>query len=284
MHTNTPDVRSAATHSRQAFERSAVRAICALFPLLICIDAHAAENDKITTDRPDYVESSDVVGKDRFQVESSVSVERDRRDGVRYRTFATPILFRFGVSDTVELRLETDGYLVQRARSNATGASLTERGYADTSIGMKWHVLDEQGMAPSVAVLLHADLDTGSVAFRGDGVRPSLRVVAEWELPADYSLGIMPGVSVEKNALGQRFTSASFGVVLGKAFTERFRGFVELKVPQIARGRNGGSQVAIDTGVAYLLSNLMQIDTALTRGMNRNTADLAWTVGFSFKL
>jgi len=267
-----------------AFSRITVRLISVAFPVLLCAGAHAAESSAIVPDRPDFVESSNVVGKNRFQVESSVAIEKNNRDGVRSGTFATPVLFRFGVSDAVELRLETDGRLVQRTRDGATGVSRTERGYADSSIGMKWHVMDEQEATPSLAVLLCADLDSGSSAFRGDGVRPSLRVSAEWELPADYSLGIMPGISAEKNNAGKRFTSGQFGIVLGKSFSDKFHGFVEVAASQIALARNGGSHVVLDTGVAYLLSDSMQIDTAVARGLSRNAPNSSWTVGFSFKL
>jgi hypothetical protein len=51
-------------------------------------------------------------------------------------------------------------------------------------------------------VLAHADLPSGSRALRGEGVRPSLRVSAEWDLPADLSLGVMPGIAVDRNAQG----------------------------------------------------------------------------------
>ena len=36
-------------------------------------------------------------------------------------------------------------------------------------------------------------------------------------------------------------------------------------------------------GAAWLLSDRVQVDTMLARGLNRRTPDLAWTVGLSFK-
>lgn len=38
----------------------------------------AGGSDKIATDRPDFVESSNVVGKYRFQIETSVAQERNK--------------------------------------------------------------------------------------------------------------------------------------------------------------------------------------------------------------
>ena len=39
--------------------------------------AHAAADDAIATDRPDFVESSNVVGKGRMQVETSLAMDRN---------------------------------------------------------------------------------------------------------------------------------------------------------------------------------------------------------------
>ena len=135
-----------------------------------------------------------------------------------------------------------------------------------------------------MGVLGHVDLDSGSARFRGNGARPSLRVVAEWELPHDMSLGIMPGLLFDKNDTGRRYTAGILGVVVGKEWNERWRSFVEVAAPQIARARNGGNVVTLDVGAAYLLTKQCQLDTAISRGLNRNTADWSWTIGLSLKL
>jgi len=244
----------------------------------------AGDSDKIATDRPDFVESSDVVGKHRFQIETSVAQERNKGDGVRERTFSTPTLLRYGVSDTLELRAETDGRLIVRTDDLVAGTRSTERGYGDLSLGVKWHAIDEAGLTPSLAVLAHVDLDSGSASFRGKGARPSLRAVAEWELAHDMSLGIMPGLLLDKDDAGRRYTGGILGVVVGKEWNERWRSFVEVAAPRIARARNGGSLVTLDVGGAYLLNKYCQLDSAISRGLNRNTADWSWTIGLSLKL
>jgi hypothetical protein len=251
-------------------------ALAGLLMLAFAATCHAGD-DKIATDRPDFVESSDVVGKGRFQVETSISRERDGSGSQRIHTTATPTLLRAGISETLELRVESDGRIHTSGFDNA-------RGWADTSVGIKWHALDAVDNAPSVGVLLHADLATGSRPFRGEGVRPSLRVVGEWDLPADMSLGVMPGLSYETDEDGRRFTNGILGIVVGKEFNARWRGFVELSAPQIARARNGGSQVSFDTGVAYLVNDNCQLDFAVARGLNKRTPDFSWTVGLSFKM
>ncbi|MEB0134716.1 transporter [Actimicrobium sp. CCC2.4] len=251
--------------------------------MMLASIAIAEEKDVIVTDRPDFVESSDVVGKGRFQAETGVALERTRRDTNKTRVMTTPILLRIGTGATWELRVETDGRIVQRTDDLTQGTRTTDRGYADTSIGAKWHVMDESGTSPSVGVLAHVDLDSGSAAFRGSGLRPSLRAVAEWDLPAGLSLGVMPGLTFDKDQNGERSWNGIFAAVLGKSLSEQTRVFVEIALPQIARSRHGGTVATLDVGMAYLLSPTWQIDTALYKGLNKNTANLTWTVGLSSK-
>jgi hypothetical protein len=245
--------------------------------------AHAEQADTIVTDRPDFVESSNVVGKGRFQLETSVLAERKRDEFSRDSAITTPTLLRVGLNEVLELRFETDGRTVARS-TDATGFRTVQAGYSDTSVGVKWHFADEHDGAPSLGVLLHGDMPSGSRGLRGDGVRPSLRLAAEWELPGEMSLGVMPGIATDRNATGKRFQYGIFGAVLGKDFSDSTRGFVEIATPQIARAADGGTLATFDIGAAWVVTPSCQLDTMLSRGLNRRTADLSWTVGLSIKL
>ena len=89
-------------------------------------NAHGAE--PIDTDGPDFVESSEVVGKGRIQFEADVTSER------------VTTLVRLGVADTVELRAETEGR-------------------EDFAIGIKWHSQDRDpaGGVPALSWIVHFD-------------------------------------------------------------------------------------------------------------------------------
>ncbi len=247
---------------------------------LLPFAAHASDDDdSISTDRPDFVESSQVVGKGRVQLETSVQWERDRHADPRTRTVSTPTLLRIGVGDSTELRIETDG------RSVTRGATA---GYADSALGLKWHLADQQGETlegrPSLGVLLHAELPSGSRSLRGHGVRPTLRLSAEWDLADGYSLGVMPGLGQDSDDAGHRYGYGILAATLGKALNERMRGYVELAAPQIARGKHGGAQASFDTGVTYLVNKDCQLDLSLTRGLNRRTPDLSLAFGLSVRI
>lgn len=240
-----------------------------------------ADDEPIATDRPDFVESSDVVGKGRFQIETSLAWERDRAGGVKARLASTPTLLRIGVGNTWELRFETDGRL--RLRAEEAGVTTRERGWSDLAAGVKWHQRDgdEEAGTPGLAWLLHVDMDSGSGAFRGQGLRPSLRFVAEWELAGGWSAGLMPGLYRDRDEDGRHFVGAMLAGVVGKSLTDQLRGFVELSGQQLASRRHGGSVVTLDAGLAYLLERNLQLDMAVSHGINKNAPDLSWTVGLS---
>jgi hypothetical protein len=253
-----------------------------LFALMFSTNPAQAE-ESIATDRPDFVESSDTVGKGRFQIETSLAWERDKSGGISARMRATPTLLRYGVSEDWELRLETDGWL--KAKVSGPGFTLRESGRADIALGAKYHWKDgdEATGAPGMAWLFHVDLKTGSQAFRAASVRTSVRMVAEWEFAGGWTAGVMPGLYTERNDSGKRFVGGILAGVVGKSLTENLRGFVEVSAQQIASNKNGGNVLTFDTGLAYLLNNSTQVDFAISRGLNKTTPDLAWTIGLSAK-
>lgn len=244
----------------------------------------ATKSEPIATDRPDFVESGQVVGRGRFQFETGLSFDRNKQDGVKVNGMNTPALFRLGVADTWELRLETDGFM--RARTEAPGVlSTTQNGFGDLSLGTKWQMQDsdEATGRPAIAWLLHADLETGSSAFKGQGVRPSLRMVAEWELPGDVSVGIMPGIVLEKNAEGKRYNMGILAITASRPLAEGWRGFIELSGQQIQSKANGGNVTTFDTGVSHLISNDIQVDAWISKGLTKAAPSIAGGIGFAIR-
>jgi hypothetical protein len=219
--------------------------------------------EPIDTDGPDFVESSEVVPKGRFQYEVGITAVRTRRSEPHSTTISTPTLLRYGVADNLELRIAPEGYIREDGKS----------GLGDTAFGIKWHSHDRDASRgrPAVSWILHFDTPSGSNRFKGHGVRPSLRTVLTWELPQEMTLGLMPGIKYDTGEDAQRFTSAIFGAVLGRQFNERFRAFVEFSGSQIAHAKDGGVIASWDVGAAYLANNDFQLGMRTGIAANRNT-------------
>lgn len=252
---------------------------------MLLLPALACAEDEIQTDRPDFVESSNTVGTNRFQIETSVAYERDRNSDERIRILSTPTLLRLGVADNWELRFETDGILNQKIEDRNSSDTTRDSGVSDYSLGVKWHQNDgdDKTMSPSTAWLFHLDMPGGTDSFVTTKVRPSLRYVAEWEFANDFSFGVMPGLIYDVNDSGDRFWGGILGVVLGKSFSDKLRGFVEFGGQEIMRKKDGGSQLTFDIGLAYLVSNLVQLDIVYNGGLNQYTPDHTLGLGLSVK-
>jgi len=133
-----------------------------------------------------------------------------------------------------------------------------------------------------VAWLFHFDVPSGTPPFRGQGIRPSARVVGEWDL-GGVSLGVMPGVYVDHNDEHKRYVGGIFAATLGTSIADRLRGFIELSCHQLTSRKNGGNVVAFDGGLAYLITDQVQVDVAAAKGLSKAAPRQQWTVGLSVR-
>lgn len=251
---------------------------------LACAPGVRAE-EPLSTDRPDFVESSDVMAPGRWQVEAGLQHERTRAEGEKVRTLTTPTLLRLGVGHAMEVRLETDGAVRNSTTDMASGATRREHGFADLALGLKWRMQegDEAQGTPAIAWLAHVDVDSGSRAFRGHGARPSLHVVAEWELPQDFSVGVMPGLLFDKGDDGRRFTSGQLGVTVAKALSPTWHAFAELAGEDLGARPHRDPVRFFDTGLTWLATESLQFDVSVTHGLTPAAPDFAWGVGLSLR-
>ena len=235
----------------------------------------------IGTDRPDFVESSATVGKGSLQVEGSFAFDEKEIQGVDVSNWTTPFLFRVGVADAWEVRLESDWLTRSTLGEGQESPDLVSNGVADFAVGVKWAFLaPESGSTPAMAALVHADLPTGSDDFRTNGTRPSLRLAAEWGLEGAWGIGAMPGLIYDRDE-GRRFVSGIFGVVVGKGLSDSLRAFVEIFFEQITEDQYGGNVGFLDFGGTFLLNPRWQLDAAAAVGVTDQAADFAFTVGLS---
>ena len=247
-------------------------AFLSLFALSFFVRAAFAE-EPIDTDGPDFVDSSEVIGKGRFQYEADVVAQRDHRRSMAIDTTSTPILLKYGITDAIDMRIQTDGYTRIANDDDHSGLSPQQSGFNDIVLGFKWHSQDAYAwtLRPATSWIFDVDTPSGSTAFKGRGISPSLRSVMTWELPLNLSLGIMPGIKSSVTSDGRRFVSGIFGVVLDRKITEKFRTFIEVSLPQLARSANGGTSAYWDAGGAYLLTADSQLGFRVGLAANQNT-------------
>jgi hypothetical protein len=143
------------------------------------------------------------------------------------------------------------------------------RGFSDVSLGAQWRVRGgDAGWLPGVAWLADVETTMGSPAFRDRNFRPSLRATAQWELPQQLSLGVMPGVYRDRGDDGRHFAAGVLAVTLGKSWTPRLQSFVELAGQCLTRTQSDSSLLNVDTGVAFVASKTLQVDMVVSRSLS----------------
>ena len=142
-------------------------------------------------------------------------------------------------------------------------------GFTDVSLGAQWRVRGgDAGWLPGVAWLADVETTMGSPAFRDRNFRPSLRATAQWQLPQQLTLGVMPGVYRDRGDDGRHFAAGVLAVTLGQAWTPRLQGFVELAGQCLTRTQADASLLNVDTGVAFVASKTLQVDMVVSRSLS----------------
>jgi hypothetical protein len=249
----------------------------ALLCLLLCELAPAHAEEPISTDRPDFANSSDTVGPGTWQLETGLAWERARADRIATTTWTMPLLLRIGTGARWELRIGTDGW------QDTHGAGITTQGVADLDVGCKYHWLTQGPAGASLAWLVDATLPSGARAVRGHGVRPALLLAAEWDLPHGNGLAVMPGIVHDADDAGRRFDAGVLAASFGHAWSPRVHSFVEVAGQQFASRKHGGNVVTFDNGVSWLLDDDTQVDIAANFGLSNAAPDEALTVGWSHR-
>ena len=246
-------------------------------------NVYSGEQDQISTDRPDFLTGPDVVGKGRFQIEVGALVQRDDVNNVRTRMVTTPTLLRLGMSESLELRLESDGRVRSRETTMATQATVHERGWADASVGVKWntHKGNAETGAPAIGWVFEAEMPSGSRAFRGQGVRPAVTGAFQFEFANDMDIGVNAGVKYDHDDGAGRFWSGTLGAGVSKGLTDRVKLLGEVVAQQIARKKYGGNVVIADVAMTYLVTNSVQLDVLAGRGLTSESPKYVFTGGIS---
>jgi hypothetical protein len=228
----------------------------------------------LVTDRPDFTESSEVVGHRTVQVETGFTLEGDRSDGADSRSIATPaLLVRIGVGSRFEFRLGGDGLLHGwTAGAERSGAS----GHSDVDVGAKLKVLG--GGALDLAVIPIVSIPTHDDRYSSGTFDPTVKFTWATTLPREFGLSGNVNVSRPSDPQG-RFTQQAISVSLAHDLSGGWGGYWEAYAfTPMERGLGAGW--TLNTGVTRGLGDDMQLDVEVGRGVTSDAPD--WFAGFGF--
>jgi outer membrane putative beta-barrel porin/alpha-amylase len=238
-----------------------------------------ASSDPINTDRPGILFSIPTVKPHVFQVELGIpSVTIANGGGTDSRSTSFVGLVRYGLTDRFELRLGSPVYTETRVTSG--GFRSTDHGFGDVEVGAKWHLLDNAGARPSIALIPSVILPVGEKGFSAERPVYQLNAMAEWALTKDWSADALAGY-LNGPSGGDRYGQETLAVSLGRSLpSPKWSAYGE--VAYIATNLDGASDSSfLGGGLKYLVSNDLQLDLSFDRGLTSDSPDWLFGLGLS---
>ncbi len=239
-------------------------------------------SDTIATDRPDLTEGSSVVKAGRFQIETSALFEVDE-EGTDTEQLLTPTLLRYGVSEGIELRMESDGF--SRVTTNGPTSDEETAGYSPIDLGVKYRLRQEgkSWSKPALSFLGNVTVPSGSGAFGLDRGAGEARFLMDWTLTEKWGLGANLGAGRDVDDENDSYIFGIATLALAREWTDRLGTFWEI-VYQGPESSEDDHAFLVDTGVTYLFNKDIQFDVAVGSGVTgEQVPDLFVTSGISLR-
>jgi hypothetical protein len=236
------------------------------------IPASAQSADLINADRPGLADTAAVIGKWRLQVETGVQWET-REDGYDY---FIPALFRVGVSERLEARVEGNSLMLLEA------AGERESGLTPFSLGLKAVVLPDAGRRPRVGVIGRFFPAWGTGELASQRATGDIRVAADWAVGGPFSLNPNAGIGWYEGA-DRDFVTALLALTLTYAPRPSLYWFVDAG-GQTREEEGGAATITIDAGIGYIPRQNWQLDiSAGTRARGETSAQGFVSIGISYR-
>jgi hypothetical protein len=259
------------------FRRTAIVALW-LLPAGAALGQSAAP---LVTDRPGFLFSSLTVGRGVVQTEWGIpAVTVNDAGGVDARLASLFGLVRYGVTENFELRLDSPVY--NQSRVTVGGRTATDHGVGDLEVGAKWHLLDNHGAQPSLALIPSVIVPTGASGFTTGHPVYQLNSMAEWNLASGWGIGTLAGY-LSSSSGGDRYGQGTFGVSLGRSLPSvKWSAYGE--AVYVATNLSGaGDSSFLGGGVKYLVSNDVQLDLSFDRGLTADSPGWLFGLGIAVR-
>jgi hypothetical protein len=255
-----------------------MRHLCGIIGVACATHAAAgqtAAREPMRTDRPDFTEGTRAVGSGRWQIEGGYSLVVDDEGGQGVREHTLPeFLLRVGVAPAVELRFGWEGY--------TWGPDPVADGLDDARLGVKIHLLEQEGLVPDFGVIGEVSLPTGSGQRGSDSLDPAVKLL--WA----YDLGERAGIAGNLNFAwasgedGGRDLETGASLSLSYDWTERLGTFWEYVgiFPLEARR---DEEHTLGLGATFTITADLQLDASVAFGLNDAAPDMRAGAGFALR-
>jgi hypothetical protein len=245
--------------------------VIALTRPLVCAAQTSPFPPAIAPDRPDFTDSTEVVGHHVLQVETGLRL--DQNDATTRQVTTPGMLVRVGLGSRFELRFADDGFISQTVRTPL--GHVRTNGQSDVEVAAKVKLLT--GDRLQVSLLPFVSLPTASHGLGSGGYDPGLKFAWAKDLPRGVGLSGNVNASSSTTATGRswsREVSVSAGHSLGGPWGVYWEAY--------GSADGGGCVCAVDTGVSLAIGTNSQIDVEAGRGIGNHAQN--WFIGAGFSV
>lgn len=237
------------------------------------------QSQTIFTDRPTQTTSSALLAKGHLQFETGAFLLTSNtslfgQDFKEQLWVFNNTLFRFGLSDKIELRLVQD--LSQFRLKINNGPFTSDFQAQPTLIGAKFQLLRDSNQLPDLSLVTQVGgslLDNRDFAFQS-----SLLLAADQAINDEWAVSGNVGLNLTNDWSTTAFV---YTAMLTRAINTQLTAFFEYYVSLNEANFNNH---ALDFGLIYLVNDFLQIDAYGGFGLTESTPDLLVGFGLSHKI
>jgi len=242
------------------------------FSVLSCATGAFAAHPLITDD-------TGTMGTGKAQLEMNGEYGHDKEDGVTVKTTQGDACFSYGLSDSVDLVVNLP-YLHYREKSE--DATISENGFSDTSIELKWRFYEHDDV--SLAIKPGLTLPTGD-DDKGLGAGKatySLFFIASQEMdPWGFHLNL--GYIRNENTQDDEKDIWHASIASTFAITEDLTAVANLGVESNPAKLDSTDPAFALVGLVYSLSEQVDLDCGIKYGLNDPETDYTVLAGLTWK-
>ena len=245
---------------------------CCIFSILFCSPAAFAAHPLITDD-------AGTVGAGNAQLELNGETGHDKEDGITTKTRQGNASFSYGISELVDLVIDLP-YL--QVRTSDDTAAMTENGFSDTSIAVKWRLYEHDGL--SLAIKPGLTLPTGDDedGLGAGKVGYNLFFITTKEM-APWAFHLNLGYIKNKNTLAEEEDIWHASIASTVEVANNLTAVANLGVERNTDKLAGTDPAFFLAGLIYAMSDNLDLDCGIKFGLNDYETDRTVLAGLTWK-
>ncbi|NBW39798.1 transporter [bacterium] len=235
---------------------------------------YAELHEPMSTDRPDFTESTKTIQRGHLQGEFGYRYTRDNKRDFKQEAIPEGLL-RIGVTDLLELRL------------SAQGLKGTDSDFAlgDLTIGTKIKLYEACDCNFDLSTIIDVTLATGAKRYSQEKTSSQLSFLWSYHEDTDWALAgqVNLNAAVERR---EHYFQPSSSIALSYELTDRLGVYTEYYgfYPRGSHAPSTAPEHYVNGGVTYLLHPNLQLDLLVGVGLNGRADDSFIGSGITFRL